>query len=455
MGSPGAPSIQGSFLWPDDPGWDQARGAWNLAVEQRPAAVALAQGAGDVAAVIAFASANGLRVAAQGTGHGAGTLGELHDTVLIKTERMRGIELDRQRAIARIEAGVLAAELGAAAQQAGLCALPGSSPDVGVVGFTLGGGLGWLGRRYGFACNRVRAIELVGADGEPRTIDAEHEPELFWALRGGGGGFAIVTALQIELVAVAEVYAGTLILPAEVGVEAIRRYRDWAAGVDRDVTSIVRFLRLPPLPEIPEPIRDRPLLTIGAACIADRERGERLIAPLRELGEPIMDSFGQIPGEGLSRIHMDPEHPVPGIGDHALIAELPDQAIEAFAGAVGPQAGSALLLGELRQLGGALGEAGERAGALDKLDGAFLLSAIGSPASPETGETIEADLARVHGAMQPWEAPGGYLNFAERPCDLDAILPAEVCHRLREVKHRWDPHGLIRSNHSLAIGPAA
>ena len=181
--------------------------------------------------------------------------------------------------------------------------MPGSAPDVGVVGYTLGGGLSWLGRRYGFACNRVIAIEVVTADGEPRILDADNDPDLFWALRGGGGGYAIVTALELALLPIAELYAGALLLPAELGAEAVRAYRDWTETVPDEVTSIVRFLRPPPLPDVPEPIRDRPLLTLGAACIGSREEGERTIAPLREIGEPIMDTFAQIPAAGLSTMN--------------------------------------------------------------------------------------------------------------------------------------------------------
>ncbi len=451
MGSFAELSIAGRVVSPDDADWDAARAAWNLAVDQRPLAVAFVADVHDVSAALRFAAAHGLRVAAQGTGHGAAPLQPLDDTLLLRTESMRAVSVDRDTRIARVEAGVLAAELGAAAQAAGLATLAGSAVDVGVVGFTLGGGLGWLGRRYGFACNRVRAIELVTADGEQRRIDGDTDAELFWALRGGGGDFAVVTALHVELVPVGDVYAGALVYPAELGAEAIRAYRDWAAGVGEEVTSIVRFLRPPPLPDVPEPLRDRALLTIGAACVGSQADGERTVAPLRELGEPIVDTFAQIPADALCRIHMDPEHPVPGIGNHAMVGELPDAAIDAFVDAAGPDAGSPLLLAELRQLGGALARAEPGAGALAKLDAAFVLNGVGVPTGPGAAEAIEAGLDRLHDALAPWRAGGGYLNFAERPCELDAILPPDVCERLRRVKRRADPAGTIRASHALAV----
>ena len=448
-------SIAGRVATPGDSDWDAARAAWNLVADQNPVAVAFAESADDVAKVVTFAGRNDLKVAGQGTGHGAVALGPLDDTILLKTERMRGVEVNADAQTASIEAGVLGEELGAAAQTEGMCSMPGSSPNVGVVGYTLGGGLSWLGRRYGFACNRVNAIDVVTADGEQRRVDAESEPDLFWALRGGGGGYAIVTALHVNLLPIAELYAGALILPAELGADALRAWRDWAASVSDDVTSIARFLRPPPIPDVPEPLRDRPLLTFDAACIGSREEGEATIAPLREMGEPIMDTFGQIPAAGLSRIHMDPEPPVPGLGHHELLAELPDDAIDAFVGAAGPDAGSPLLLAEIRHLGGALARPAENGGALSSLDADFVMFGVGMPMTPELGQAIEGSLNGIHETMKPWAAPGGYFNFAERPCDVDAILPPETCSRLGEVKRRWDPDGMIVSNHALSLTAAA
>jgi hypothetical protein len=447
-------AIAGRIATPSDADWDEARGAWNLAADQRPSAVAFVESADDVAKVVRFAANHGLRLAGQGTGHGAVALSPLDDTILIKTERMRGIAVDPDAQTARVEAGVLVLELSEAAQKHGLSSMPGSSPDVGVTGYTLGGGLSWLGRRHGFACNRVRAIELVSADGEPRTVDAENDADLFWALRGGGGGYAIVTALQLDLVPISEIYAGALVFPAELGEDAVLAYRDWAAGISDDVTTVVRFITPPPFPDVPEPIRGRPLLTIDGACIGSQEEGEATIAPLRELGETIMDTFGQIPAEGLCRIHMDPENPVPGLGHHKVLRELPDEAIAEFTRVAGPDSGSPLLLTEIRHLGGALGRPDPNGGALTHLNAEFALFGIGMVMSLEMGQAIQSHLDVVTEAMQPWAAEGGYFNFAERPCDADAILPAEVCARLIEVKRQWDPDGMIVSNHALAIAPA-
>jgi hypothetical protein len=444
-------TISGRVATPKDPDWDEARLAWNLIADQNPEAVALVESAEDIAATVRFAAQHDLRIAGQGTGHGAAPLGPLEGTILIKTERMRGIEVDPSSRTARIEAGVLSAELGAAASEHGLSALPGSSPDVGTVGYTLGGGMSWLARAHGFACNHVRAIELVTADGEAWTVDAGNDPDLFWALRGGGGGYAIVTALQLELLPIADLYAGALVFPAAVGGEAVRTYRDWAASLPDEVTSIVRFVTPPPIPDVPEPIRGVPLLTIGAACIGDEASGEATIAPLRNIGETLMDTFEQMPAAGLSHIHMDPESPVPGIGGGVTIAALPDEAIDAFTAAAGPDSGSPLLLSELRHLGGAVGRPAENGGALSHLDAGFAMYSVGMPMTPELGEAIRNHLRHLEEAMSPWTAGGGYFNFTERPCDVDAILPAEVCSRLADVKRRYDPEDRIVANHTVSL----
>jgi hypothetical protein len=445
-------SIRGRIATPSDSDWDEARQPWNLAADQQPSAVAFVESADDVSKVVRFASQNGLKVAGQGTGHGAFALGPLDDVILIKTERMREVAIEGERA--RAEAGARAETVAGAAIEKGMSSMPGTSPNVGVVGYTLGGGLSWFGRKHGWACNRVAAIELVTADGEARTVDATSDPDLFWALRGGGGGYAIVTALHVELLPIAEAYAGALLFPAEVGVDGVRRYRDWAATAPEEVSSMVRLLNLPPIPDVPEPLRGQKLLGIAAAFIGSQEEGERAIAPLREIGEPVMDTFDQIPASGLGRIAMDPEPPVPALGHHRVISELPDQVIDAFYEVAGPESGSPLLLAELRQLGGALGRPAENGGALDKLDADWVMLGIGMLMDPAMRDPIAAQLDKLADAVDPWAAEGGYFNYAERPCDVDAILPPATCDRLAHVKRSWDPDDLIRANHSVALATA-
>src|SRR6516162_4565739 len=235
-----------TILTAADPGWDEARRAWNLAVDQRPAAIARPASAQDVVAAVGYARRHGLRVAAQGTGHNAGPLGPLGDTVLVKTQRMRHVSIDPAARTARAQAGAVWADVVGPAAGHGLAALAGSSPDVGIVGYTLGGGMGWLGRAYGLSASNVESFEAVTADGRLVRADAGTEPDLFWALRGGGGSFGVVTAIELRLFPVTEVYAGQLWWPAESASQVLQAWRDLTqSGLPDEFTTVFRYLRLP------------------------------------------------------------------------------------------------------------------------------------------------------------------------------------------------------------------
>src|SRR5262245_9891474 len=247
-------SVAGGVSTPGDVDWDEARRAWNLAIDQRPVAVVHAESAEDVAAVVQFAVAHGYQVAPQGTGHAAAPLGSLDETILLKTSRLRGIEIDAAAQTARVEAGVLWLEVNQAAAEHGLVGLAGSSPDVGVVGYALTGGLSFLGRKLGLAANSIVSVELVTADGRLVRADAESAPDLFWAVRGGGGNFGVVTALEIRLFAITEVYAGSLFFPIERAAEVLGTWREWVDSAPEELTTLGRLMQFPPIPDIPEPL---------------------------------------------------------------------------------------------------------------------------------------------------------------------------------------------------------
>ena len=439
-----------ALVLPHDPNWNEARRAWNLAVDQQPAAVALPESADDVAAVVRWARMRGLRVAPQGTGHGAPAMGSLAHTVLVKTERMRGVEIDAERRVARVEAGVLWEEVGDAAAEHGLAALAGSSPDVGVVGYTLGGGISWLGRRYGLAANNVVAVELVNADGELVRADPDHEPELFWAVRGGGGSFGIVTALEFSLFPVTEVYAGVLFFPLERGREVLRAWREWTEDVPDEVTSLGRFLQFPPIPEIPEPLRGGSFVAVEAACLLDEASAVELLRPLRELG-PAIDTFSTIPVTKLKHLHMDPEHPVPGAGDGMLLDDFPVEAVDALVSAAGAGSGSPLLSVEVRHLGGALRATHPGHGALASLDAGFAMFAVGVAMNAQMEAAVRAHVEVVHSALSEWAAGTTYLNFTERRQRGERLFGELAYRRLQAVKATVDPDDVFRSNHPVRL----
>jgi UDP-N-acetylenolpyruvoylglucosamine reductase len=430
-----------------DESFDAERQAWNLAADQHPALIALPETAQDVVEIVNFARANGLRVAPQGTGHGAGPLESLADTVLLKTSRMRRVTIDVEGRSARAEAGTIWTDVTEPAAEHGLVALHGSSPNVGVVGYTLGGGMGWLARSHGLAANSVTAIELVTADGRLVRADHETEAELFWAIRGGGGSFGVVTAVEFDLYPLTHVYAGWLIFPIERSSEVLHAWREWTETVPDTVTSVGRILRLPPLPEIPEPLRGRSIVVVEAAYQGSQAEGDKLIAPLRELGAE-MDTFGVMPASELVRLHQDPEDPVPGIGDGSMLAEGPAEAIDAFVEAAGPASGSTLLSAELRHIGAAIARRVPGNGAA-RLDGEYVMFGVGIAMTPEMGEQAEADVAGIKRALEPWAAEHNYFNFSELDGDGDEQFDPETYRLLQEVKERYDASELFVANHPI------
>jgi len=441
--------LTGEVVLPGQPGFDDARQAFNLAADQEPAAVVFAGSARDVAAAITFAADHGLRIAAQGTGHNAMPLGPLTDTILLKTHRMNRVDIDPLAQTARVEAGTVWSDVVQAAAKHGLAPLPGSSGNVGVAGYTLGGGVSFLGRKYGLSASNVRAIELVTADGQLRRADREHEPDLFWALRGGGGSFAIVTALELRLFPVTQLYAGILWYPIERGPDVLHAWRDLTRGaVPDELTTLGRFLRLPPVPELPAEIRGKSFALIEAFHLGDQAQADELLAPLRAL-RPVNDTIATITVPELLHVHMDPEQPAASLGDGLMLSRLPDQAIDALVNTAGTNATFPLASVEVRHLGGELGRDRRDNGALASLQAPYLLYAAGITPTPNLEAPARAQIGAVEDALAPWMAPHMYLNFSETSRPRATLWTEPAYHRLRQIKVRVDPDDVIRSNHPV------
>jgi FAD/FMN-containing dehydrogenase len=444
--------LNGRLVGPGDPEWDRARLAWNLSVDQRPAAVALPESAEDVVAVVQTAREHGLRVAPQGTGHGAAATGSLEDAVLLKTHRMSGVDIDADVARARAQAGAVWRDLTPPAAEHGLAALSGSAGDVGVVGYSVGGGAGWMVRKHGLSCNSITRAEVVTADGRRVTASPDSEPDLFWAIRGGGGSFGVVTSLEIELLPIKELYAGVLYWPQERAPEILAAWRDWtAADLPEEMTSLGRLLNVPPFPEIPEPIRGRSFVVVEAAFLGDEAAGTELLAPLRELG-PEIDTFATIPPPLLSLLHNDPPEPVPGAGDGVLLDACSDAAIERLCESAGAGSGTPLLSVEIRHLGGAAGRPDPEGGALDHVPATFGVYGVGIAATPEMKAGVAGAIAQMKEAFAEGTSPSTYLNFCETPStDMAQMFTPEAYARLCEIKRAYDPDDVFQANHSISV----
>ncbi|MGW2094642.1 FAD-binding oxidoreductase [Promicromonospora sukumoe] len=444
--------LDGGLVLPGDPAWDGARQAWQLTVDQHPDAVVLAASAGDVVAAVQMARGAGLRVAAQGTGHNASPLGSLAGTILVRTSGMRGVVIDPDARTARVEAGALWGDVTAAAAAYGLSGLAGTAADVGVVGYTLGGGLSWLARSHGLAANQVVAAEVVTADGVLRRIDAGSDPDLFWAIRGGGGSFAVVTALEFRLVAVGEPLGGTLFWPIERAAEVLHAWRGWTETVPDEITSVGRLLRFPMMEEVPEPVRGQSFVVVELVSLLDAGGTDALLAPLRELG-PVMDTVHPCTGAELAEIHMDPPGPVPGTGDGFLLDALPSEALDVYLTVVGPEADFPVLSAEIRHLGGALAPQPAVGGAVSGFEAGYAVFSVAITPVEAAVKATHRGLDALSEAMRPWSAPTGYLNFAERAGGAPFADPATL-DRLGRVKAAYDPAGTIRGNHPVAPVPA-
>ena len=304
MPTPSVESLRGlcEVHLPGDPGYDAARMPWNVAVDQRPAAVALPRSADEVAAVVRAAAASGLRVAPQSTGHGAGPLdgADLSDVVLLRMSAFTGVTVDGEARTARVVGGTQWREVALAAAEHGLACMHGSAPDIGAAGYLTSGGLSFYGRTHGVAAGSVRAVEVVTADGEVVRADADTSPDLFWAVRGGGGNFGVVVAVEIDLLPYADVHAGMLLWPADRAPEVIRAWAAWARTAPESATTSLRVMSFPPLPELPPFLSGRDVVVIDGAVLEDDDRAAEVLAPFRALA-PEMDTFGRIPAPGAAR----------------------------------------------------------------------------------------------------------------------------------------------------------
>jgi FAD/FMN-containing dehydrogenase len=433
---------------PGSPDWEAARTGFNLAVDQRPAAVALPRDERDVMSLVRFAAERELRIAPQRTGHNAGPLGDLSRTLLMRTDRMTGAEIDPVRRTARVRAGARWEDVVPAASDLGLAAMHGSTPDVGIVGYSLGGGLGWYARKHGLAANKVTAIELVTADGMLLRVDDDHDPDVFWALRGGGGNFGVVTALEFDLLPMSDVYAGALFFPWERADEVLHAWHGWTDAVPDEITSVGRILRFPPIPAVPEPLRGNAFVLVEAVHAGPACEGAEVIAPLRELA-PVLDTFASVAPAGIAELHMDPRDPIPYAGDHQLLGSLPSSAIDDIVALAGPGSGSPMLSFELRHTGGALARSEAGHGAISTLAGSFCSFAVGVTPDAASAAALHERFELVREALAPHDA-GRYLNFTETGTDLSQAFAPSTVARLARVRRDVDPAGMFHANHQIA-----
>lgn len=435
-----AREVRGEVFAAGEPGGAAESAAFNAAVVHRPAAVVTARDATDVAAAVRIAGEAGRRVAVQATGHGAAATGE--DTVLVSTRHLTGVEVDPLHRVARVAAGTRWREVIDAAVPHGLAPLSGSSSGVGAVGYTLGGGMGHLARRHGFAADHVRSVDLVTASGERTRVTAGSDPELFWALRGGQGGFGIATSIEIDLFPVHAFHGGAMIFTGPAIADVLHAFATWAPTLPDEVTTSVALLRMPPVDEVPPPLRGVVSLALRFGSTGTAEQSETLLAPIRRVATPVLDSIGTMSFAAVDGIHMDPPDPLPAVFRGGLLTGMPGDLVDRLLAVAGPDVEVPLAMVELRLMGGALGRPAAVPNAVAGRDGAFSLSVV-APAPPPLREVAPVVADGVAAALAPWSTGTSLVNFAGHGVAAESVWAPDVLARLRRVKAATDPANLF------------
>jgi FAD/FMN-containing dehydrogenase len=441
--------VAGSVLLPGDAGYDDERAVFNLNHDLVPAVIVVPESAADVQAAVIFAAGQHRPVLVKTTGHQI--VGQARGAVVIATRRMNDITIDAARRTARVGAGVLWSEVIAKAAEAGLAPLNGSNPTVGVSGYTLGGGLSpTLGRSHGYAADHVRSLDVVTADGEQRHVNAESEPDLFWALRGGKGNFAVVTALEFGLFPVSRLYGGGIYFAGERTADVLRVWADWHASTPETMVTSIAVMRMPSMLGVPEPVRGKFLVSVRIAYNGTTTDGERMVEPLRAIAPAVLDTVRDMPYAEVASIHSEPIEPVPYYERGIMLREFPTQAQDRLIELVGPDSRTTLVIAELRALGGAWDREPAVPNAVATRGLPYsLLGVAAGPLSQE--QQLKRSVAELLDGMKPWQGDRRFVNnlAPDEAADAAAIYGPERYQRLASIKKTYDPANMFRLNHNV------
>ncbi|HEX6150308.1 FAD-binding oxidoreductase [Nocardioides sp.] len=426
----------GTVAVPADAAYDALVSPWNVAIPVRPAAVLAAQSAQDVVEAVRFAARHGLHVTPQATGHGP--MAELTTELLVTTQGLDECVVHPE-GWARVGAGVKWVRVVEAAAPHGLAPLSGSITDVGIVGYTTGGGLGPMARTYGMAIDRVRAIEVVTGDGELRRATPTQHPELFFGLRGGKGMLGIVTAIEFDLVEQPMFYGGSLWFDGEHAATVTERWLEWAEDLPEVATTSIALFQMPAMPGVPPELADRLALSVRYVWTGDAEEGERRFATIRESAPVLLDDVAHKPYTAIDSVHTDPLDPTPAFEAGAVLTDFPAEAAEALLDLTGHGSGSPQVLVEVRQMGGAIARAGEHESAFSSRGAAYSLLTVGIADVPG----VEEHAAKILEAMAPWTGGPRLPNFTFTPEEYADAYDEATIERLRRAIRTYDPLGVM------------
>jgi hypothetical protein len=440
-----AAELTGELARPGDELYDRLVTPWNVAVRPTPAAAVRAASAQDVVAAVRFAGNHGLPVAVQATGHGIAAT--LDGALLVHTGALDecSIHVEDGAGWARIGAGVQWERILTEAGRHGLTGLCGSAPDVGVVGYTTGGGVGPMARTFGLNSDKVSAFDVVTGDGELRRVTADQEPDLFWGLRGTKGALGIVTAMEFDLIDLPEFYGGALYFAGSDAAAVLHAWKGWSDALPLTGTTSFALLQLPPLEFVPPPLAGQFTVAVRFAWAGDAASGEVALAPMRTAGTVVLDGIGMLPAEQIGMVHADPVDPMPVVEGTDLLTDLPPAAIDALLSVAGPAAGSPQVIVEVRQLGGAVASGGAVPDAVSRRStAAYNLMTVGVP-MPDPAPIVAHGL-QVRAALAPWATGHALPNWAagDSPERLARSYDAATLARLTAVAEQYDPKAVFR-----------
>lgn len=446
-------AVHGPVFMADAPGYDSELTVFNTVVRHRPFVVVGAANAFDVSEAVKFASRQDLKIAVLSTGHGPSMAADA-DTLMITTRRMCGITIDAENSSARVLAGVRFGQLVEAAARYGLAPLPGSSPGVGVVGYTLSGGASsTMGRKYGWAADHVSAIDVVTADGQIRRVSAHSEADLFGALLGGKSNFGVVTAMDFTLFPVTSLYAGALFYSGEHARQVLAAYRELTMSVPDEMTTGFALLNLPPLPSIPSFMQGKLTVSVRVSYVGDDYAAARLIEPLRQAAPVLADTVASIPYTQFGSITNDPTDPAPAVEHFGLLRELTQDTVASIIDVVGPASTSSINIVDIRHLQGAFSRPAPFPNAVGGRDAAFAIFGLTVvPPGQHVSDYLHPGRELLT-ALRPWLHGNGNPSFLG-PNDISEertrqAYEAGAYTKLRAVKTIYDPHNRFRLNHNI------
>jgi FAD/FMN-containing dehydrogenase len=444
-------TFKGEVVRPEDPAYDEHRRIWNGSIDRSPALIARSFGAEDVTAALGFARESGLEVAVRSGGHSYPGLSVCDAGIVIDLGQMKGLRVDPEARTARAQAGVLLGEMDREAQEFGLAVPAGIVTHTGLAGLTLGGGVGWLERKYGLTIDQLLSVDVVTAEGKLVRASEEENADLFWGLRGGGGNFGIVTEFEFRLNPVGpQVLAGAVIWPVEDSPEVLRFYREWIREVPEELTTIVTHRRVLPLPTIPEELHGRHVVVVGCCYAGPVEEGEGVLKPLREFGSPLVDGCAPMPFV-THQASLDPSFPH-GWSYYIRscnLAELNDEVIETFADH-GRRIASPVSVFSVFHLGGAVTRVGEEESAFTGREAGHVVNVIGITTSSEGFDAERAWARGLWSALEPHHQNVNVNFLMEEGEDrVRAAYGAEKHDRLKALKRKWDPENVFRLNQNI------